>query len=349
MPAVSTRRIVYLVFSLAVTVAIFGYLFRQVSWAEVADVLVGMNRQALAGFVALSLAMSAFRTWRFAVLLAFSGYRPGRLALFLVVIVRNFFSDLLPARLGTLVYVYLANQRLGVPFSAAASSFAIAFLFDVLALAPMLLLAAALAGSVAGIAPGTLVLASGVLFVLGAVVLFALPTVTRWAVRLLRHARFVPERLRHALDDALSDTAGELDRVRRGGIYGKVFALSLMVRLCKYASLYVLLYALVEPLGYGLDALPAPQVLLGLVVPEMAASLPVSGIGGFGAYEGAWAYVFGLLLFPTDLAALTAVSHHLFTQVYGALLGAAALLALLAPELPAMLRRSRHQASRRRR
>jgi hypothetical protein len=63
----------------------------------------------------------------------------------------------------------------------------------------------------------------------------------------------------------------------------------------------------------------------------LAASLPVSGIGAFGAYEGAWAAAFELLGFPGHLAKLTAVSHHLFTQVYGYSLGALAFLLLLLP------------------
>ncbi len=328
-----TRRNVYLFLSAAVTLSILGYLFSHVSVGEVSDVIANMNRKALAGFVMLSFAMSFFRTWRFAVLLALSGYRPSRLALFLVVIVRNFFSDLLPARVGTLVYVYLATQRLAVPFGAAASSFAVAFLFDVLALAPLLVVAAFLAGAVGGISSSALFAGSVVLFALAAAVLAALPAMARYGVRLVEAAGFVPDRFRDRWRDAIESAGEEVERVIRAGIYAKIFALSIMVRLCKYASLYLLLYALVEPLGFTLDQLPVPTVMLGLVAPELAASLPISGIGGFGAYEGAWAVVFGLLVFPQEVASLTAISHHLFTQVYGALLGATALALLSGPEL----------------
>ena len=56
------------------------------------------------------------------------------------------------------------------------------------------------------------------------------------------------------------------------------------------------------------------------------------GIAAFGAYEGAWAFTFELLGYPGHIAKLTAISHHLFTQVYGYLLGASAFLLLLLPQ-----------------
>ena len=68
----------------------------------------------------------------------------------------------------------------------------------------------------------------------------------------------------------------------------------------------------------------------------MAASLPISGIAGFGAYEGAWAGVFILLGFPAAMAKATSLSHHLVTQLYGYLIGIASILTLLA--LPARRR-----------
>ena len=324
-----TRRHLFIAFSALTTVAIFGYLFQYVTISDVVDIIRNMNRAALAGFVGLSLTMSVFRAWRFAVLLNLSGYRPGRLALFLVVIVRNFFSDLLPARLGTLVYVYLVTNRLGVPFGAAASSFAVSFLFDMLALAPILVVAAILASGFDVVSPGLLTAGSVVLFAAAAAVMACLPALARLTAGLV--SRVAPRRVRSTWSSAIASAGEELERVRRGGIYTKIFVLSMMVRLCKYGSLYVLLYALLQPLGYTFADLPPPEMIFGLVAPELAASLPISGIGGFGVYEGTWALVFTLLDFPRELASLTAVSHHLFTQVYGAVLGALALLALVIP------------------
>ncbi len=111
----------------------------------------------------------------------------------------------------------------------------------------------------------------------------------------------------------------------------RVLVLSLGVRCCKYLSLYVLLLALVLPLGYLPGDFPLPKVFLGLTTAELAASLPISGIAGFGAYEGAWSLVFQLLGYPEKLSALTSISHHLLTQTFGYSLGGAAFLLLLLP------------------
>lgn len=325
------RRILFAILSTAVTVGILGYLFRFVSVEQVIDVIVNMDGAGLTGFIALSLAMSACRTWRYLVMLRLSGFRPGRAALFLVVVVRNFFSDMLPARIGTLVYVYLVTNRLGIPFGAAASSFALAFVFDMLALAPLLLAAIVLAGAGGSLDPVVLAAAAALLFAISVGVLMALPTLARTAARVTRATTVLPERLRSSWSRAFDDTCDDLGRIRRAGVYGRLLGISLLVRLAKYGSLYMLLYAMVEPLGYGFADLPPPEVLLGLVAPELAASLPISGLAGFGAYEGAWALVFGLLVFPQELATLTAISHHVFTQAYGASLGLSALAILMLP------------------
>ncbi len=331
-PAASfRRRIIYLLFSIAVTVGIMGYLFTHVTLTEVIDLIVNMDRRGLAAFFAMSVFMSVMRTWRYALVLNLSGFRPGKVALFLVVIVRNFFSDLLPARIGTLIYIYLVNSRLGVPFGAAASSFAMAFLFDIIALAPMILVAALLVGSTGAMSAMTLVIASAALLGVFVLVLVVLPSLTGHFARLVERLSLLPARYREQWASALADVERELNRARGGSVYTKLLLISLLVRVGKYGSLYFLLYALLAPLGYTLAELDVPRVFIGLIGPELAASLPISGIGGFGAYEGTWAFIFELLGFPGQIAKLTAVSHHLFTQVYGYLLGALALLVLLIP------------------
>ncbi|MBN1269061.1 MAG: flippase-like domain-containing protein, partial [Kiritimatiellae bacterium] len=220
---------------------------------------------------------------------------------------------------------------LGVPFSAAASSFALAFLFDLIALAPMIAIAALAAGASTGLSAPVLVAGGIALAVVTGAILFALPHLfhlVAWFLdRLvtLTRGRFVRWK------EAWAAAEEDIRIARRSGIYFRMLVLSILVRVAKYGSLYVFLYALINPLGYGFPKLPVPRVFLGLCSAELAASLPISGIAGFGAYEGAWALVFQLLGFPADIAKLTSISHHLFTQVYGYSVGALALALLLLP------------------
>ena len=112
-----------------------------VSLAEVVDLLRGISFRWIVLFLLLSFSMSLFRAWRSQLVLNASGYHPNTIALFLIILVRNFFSDLLPARLGTLIYIYLVQTRLGIAFGPAASSFAYDFVFDMVSLALLIILA----------------------------------------------------------------------------------------------------------------------------------------------------------------------------------------------------------------
>jgi len=326
----TARRLIYFVFSLGVTVGVFAFLFRNISLREVVDLILNSHRGALVLFVLLSLTMSVLRTWRYSMVLNVLGHVPSRVALYLVVLVRNFFSDLLPARLGTLIYVYIVTSRLGVPFGAAAASFALAFLFDIIALVPLLLVAALCSVATAGVPGWLLVSGSLVVAVVSLSVLFAMEPVLRLGTSLFSRLPMSPEGRCQKLFGHWQAAEQEIHRAKEAGIYWKLLLLSAGVRVFKYTSLYVLLVGLVMPLGYTLSQLSIPRVFVGLCASELAASLPISGIAGFGAYEGTWALVFDLLGFK-NIAQITSVSHHLVTQVYGYGLGVLALLVLLLP------------------
>jgi len=334
------NRVFYVLFSAAVTVAVFWYLFSHVTPADVLRIIRDSDVRGIALFAVLSLVMSVFRTWRYGLILNAAGQAPGSVALFLVTLVRNLFSDLLPARLGSLIYVYIITGRLGIPFGPAASSFALAFVFDLMAIAPMIGLAVLWIGAGMELPVTGLLVAGGVLLLVVGAVLYALPFLARLAGRVVRGAGVLGERRCARWSEAFFETERDIVRTRKAGVYTRLFVLSLAVRICKYASLYALLYGLLHPLGYGFVDLSVAKVFLGICSSEVAASLPVSGIAGFGMYEGAWSAVFALLGFPDRIAQLTSISHHLVTQVWGYSLGAGALVILLLPLFKGRMLRS---------
>lgn len=320
----------FFLFSVAVSGGIFTYLLTTVSPAEILNAIKGLTPRWIILFLLFSFGQTLFRTWRYNLLLSTAGYRPDSLALFLITLVRGFFSDLLPARLGTLIYIFLVQTRLGIPFGPAASSFAYSFLFDIISLAFLIILAvlwqssgvfspAALFGGAAGIG------------LAGIAILLALPYILRMMATVSTKIPMASQIFRQRLHNALQEAGDTMAAAREQGVFWRVLALSLGVRSCKYLSLYVLLLALVLPMGFTRESFPLAKVFLGLCSAELAASLPVSGIAGFGAYEGAWALVFQLLGYPERIAVLTSISHHLLTQVYGYSLGAFSLLLLLLP------------------
>ena len=305
-----------------------GWLFSTVSPGEILRLIAEADLRGILMFAGLSLASSVFRAWRYRLLLQAAGVAVGRGLLFLVVLVRNQFADLLPARIGSLVYIYVMTNRLGVSLPAAGSTFAVSFLYDILAMAPLLAAAALDLGAVEGPGAGFFLGAAIILLVAPLALLRLLEPLCRAGADLVARAG------RRSIRDRAADLRGigsELAKIREAGLHGRVFVLSLFVRVAKYPSLYVFLWAMLAPRGYDLDSLRPAVVFVGVLAAEIAASLPVSGIGGFGAYEGAWALVFELLGFPAAIARATSVAHHLFTQVWGYGLGTAALLLLLLP------------------
>jgi uncharacterized protein (TIRG00374 family) len=328
--SVNLQQICYYFFTLVVAAAIFAYLFSHVSLSEIANLIQKTDVGTFFLFIVISLTGTVFRTWRYRLLLRTSGNASGFFALYLVALVRNLFSDLLPARIGSLVYVYIINTRLGVPFGTAVSSFALAFIFDIIALA-LLIICVALIVSAAAISPALIVSSGVALGVLSVVILYGMPFLFRIIGRMIDVVTFIPAKRRSVWQKALDSAAAGVRQAYEAGVYFQILIVSLCVRLCKYLSLYVLLLALVHQFGLGVGQFPFPKVFLGLCTAEFAASLPISGIAGFGVYEGAWALVFQLLGYSKKLAILTSVSHHLITQIFGYSLGAIALLILILP------------------
>ncbi|MBM9530912.1 flippase-like domain-containing protein, partial [Desulfoprunum benzoelyticum] len=317
--------------SLAVTILVFLWIGRDIEAIDVVDAITAIAPPEILLFFVSSLFMSICRSWRLLLLLEPVGYRPGRLAMLLTVLVRNLFADLLPARLGGLIYLWLCRTRLGVSLDAASSSMAIAFVFDMIAVAPLLIVVGLVIAGELGIA-GILIWAFGLTIAGGALVaLLLLAPLADYAARLIPRLPLLPERAKSGLAAFAASVAEDVRVTRRAGILLPVVVLSVLVRLAKYTAMYFLLLGIVMPMGFGLAELPPHKGLVGLIAPEIAASLPISGIGGFGAYEGTWAVAFHFLGLPEAMAKLTGVAHHLFTQAYGAGIGLTALLVLFLP------------------
>ncbi len=324
------RQVQFTIFSIAVTGSVFAYLLSKVSFVDVLNIIKDIPVLWIALFVLFSFTMSGFRVWRYQLLLGMSGYNVSSFPLFLVTLVRNFFSDLLPARLGTLVYIYLIRTRLGIPLAPAMSSFAYSFLFDIMSLSILLVPATLVAGF--GFRSSSVLWAGGVVLAgISLLILQALPWISHMVAKSITTWKVIPETWRDRIHVELKNTEKHLLLARRKGMYWRILALSLGVRSCKYLALYVLLLGLVLPQGYQIQDFPLAKVFLGLCSAELASSLPISGIAGFGAYEGAWSLVFQLLGYEERIAVLTSISHHLFTQVYGYSLGGVALLILMLP------------------
>ncbi|RMG40936.1 MAG: UPF0104 family protein [Candidatus Dadabacteria bacterium] len=319
--------------SAVISIAVLYLVFSRIDAGDIYRMLTSVDKRFLLVFMLLSVTMSLFRVWRYLLLLDISGFRPSKIRLFLVVLARNLCSDLLPARLGSLVYILLVTLKLGVSLPAATSSFALAFIFDLIAVVPLVIAALILGASrIEAINSHMLLAASGTVLLLLVILLKFLPQIFGATAAVLSRSGTDILWIQR-IQQTLTASAEELKKASRAGVYLKVLLLSLIVRVSKYASLYVFALALLIQHGIGIFDVNVESMFLAICSAEFAASLPVSGIAGFGAYEGTWMVAFKMLGFSSKLAALTAVSHHLFTQLWGYSLGVLAFIILAA--LPA--------------
>jgi hypothetical protein len=308
-----------IVLSLVFSAVLLYILFRQIPAGDFSGMLTSLQLPALFGYLAVSLFAAFLRAWRYRILL-----RPVTIGwgdMMIVTLVRNAFDDLLPARIGSLSYIYVLNDRLEKPFENAASSFVTAFVFDFLTIAPFFVLAIGFVGfSEAGVFP--------VAAISGAALFFGIFVFIAWKIDvLIKIVRNIAAALvghkararRPAVDRALrklDQTAVLLKQTRERGVYPAVFVLSFFIRLGKYISLFLLLFAVLHGQGVAWAHLSFWKTVLGLDGAELTAALPIKGLAGFGTWESAWAATMRLMRFDPRLAILSGLGIHLITNVF---------------------------------
>jgi uncharacterized membrane protein YbhN (UPF0104 family) len=258
--------------------------------------------------------------------------------MFLVTFIRNCFDDLLPARIGSLSYIYVLNKRLEFSFESAASTFVVAFVLDFLTLSPFLALAIFIVGlgTSAVSTPGLLLLAL-LFFIIILVILWQIIPIFRAALNLYRSFLKIlkagqKKRARHSIAK-LEMILDSLAEIKAKKIYVPLFLLSLLIRLGKYVSLYFLLFAILRSHGFLMKDLSFWKTILGITGAEMTSALPVKGLADFGTWESAWAVAFRLMNFEAGLAILSGIGVHLITNLFEYSLGFLSILILAVPHM----------------
>ena len=255
--------------------------------------------------------------------------------LVLVTAVRNMAVDLVPARAGAAAsYLYLVTARLGLPLEAGVASFALSFILDTLAVAPLLVLALLVVGE----RP----LAAGrprrreprdPARVRGRTLGAGPDPPARRGGRGPAAGPRGPARCRSS-----TRRPGEVARRERVRTLVPALGLSLLLRLTKYGAYYCLLQALLASQDQAGLQLSFLRVFLSVAGAEMAASLPLPTLMSVGPYEAAGAAGFAFWLgLPRELATLAVTAFHGLSQVHDYGLGLLALVWIMAtrPRRPA--------------
>jgi glycosyltransferase 2 family protein len=330
------NRLVYIILSGFVSVGLLWLLLSQVKTEDVVQAISHVFIPALLIYAAVALIAAWLRAWRYKWLL-----RPRTISwpnMFLVTFIRNSLIDLLPARIGSLSYIYVLNKRLGFPFETATSSFVLAFVLDFLTLSPFLVVSAIAVGLGANaLSTPTLLILAALFFLLVFLVYWKLIPVARFSLalfrRILRLARIEEKPAARTAVNKFELTILALDSVQGRGKAIPIFLLSLLIRLAKYISVFALYFGLLRSQGLALGDLSFWTFILGLSGAELSSALPIKGLAGFGTWESAWALTFRLMNFNPRLAIISGIGVHLLTNIFEYALGIGSILILAWPYL----------------
>jgi hypothetical protein len=320
----------------AVSIFLVWLLMRGLSWQSIGRSILSASPWKLALYALIGLGGLWLRAIRFRMVLPEP--KPATGPAFCATAIQNALGDLVPARLASFgSYVWLMNRRLAVTAEAAASTFIVSFVFDLVTLGPLLLIAAAVRFGIAAPAGETLfslewtAAFAAVFFAASAAAAWWLGPLTRVLVRL-------PRALAHGREDNfwarsaafLDRIAASLEAVRHAGALVRLLTVSLAIRLAKYASLFALTESLLAGTAIGVAHPNFWDLVIGVSATELIASLPIPAIGQFGVWEGGMVGVLLLMGFSREPATLVAFGVHGITTAYEYLLALLALGALLA-------------------
>ncbi len=279
-------------------------------------------------YLVAGIAQSLLRAVRYRVILSASEEQvPGLFHMFLVSMSRNMFVDMLPARLGELSYIAMLNRGFTVRAEACLSSLAISFVFDLIALALLLVCLLCYQLAVSALQPWLIGTVLMVILVSAGLLVFLFPIMTligRQLGRIQQENRTLLGRM----TGLVRDTADALQQVRNAGIIIPLVVLSLGVRFFKYLGLYLIFLAIVLPSFSGIDTNAAP-VLITLISAEAGASLPVPAFMSFGTYEAGGALAMIALGAEKVTSGLIMLALHMWSQFIDYFLGISALVFFL--------------------
>ena len=293
---------------------LFGTGIDDATRPSLLELLRGTILSTVAIYVVLTFVSILLRAIRYRVLVRASSSDdiPSLFQFAMVTGVRNMMVDLLPARLGELVYVALLNRGYAVRASHCLSSLSIAVVFDFIALGFIILISGLILVSTGDSTTWiwvTLILVSIVVLIAVMSLTVLLPQLIQLFNRVHIERKWFKAMLSFAeqLDDSIRTC-------RRAGVFGWVFVLSLTIRGLKYAGLFMLFMAVAAPAFPQLADASWEKVLAALVGAEKSAGLPIPAFMSFGTYETGGTLTLVALGFSGADSFLAMLGVHVWSQ-----------------------------------
>jgi len=325
---------IILVVALGAFLVYFYFRIGQLNFSELKEILLNMYKPTLVLALAIMLLSNFFRAYRKNILVG--SQRIGMGDMFLVAMIRNAFNMVLPARTGELSYVYILTQRFQFPLEIGISTLMVVLIFDLVIVFSLIIISLIIVGvSTFAIPPISVAIIAIILLGISLLILLYLSKIIDFILMVYRKAleRFkVKEgKIIYRIYKKLLDINDNLKIIRGRKIYWKVYLSSIAIRVLKFTSYYLVIHAILSPLGYTFSELNFWVILLATVAAEISATLPTHAFAGFGTYEGAFALAAIPLGFVQGSEITVGFAYHIVVLVFTVILGIIAMIIINLP------------------
>jgi len=336
----SKKGLIFRIMNIVVVVG-FGaflvyYLLGKISIGQIRDAIAGMNKPFLVLGLAVMLVSIFLRAYRKKILVG--SERINMTDMFLVVLVRNAFNMVLPARTGELSYVYVLERKFKFPIEVGISTLAIVLIFDLVIVFSLIVISiiVVLINKYSGSYLVVVFIALVLLVVLILILLYfskVIGFIIKIIEKILKRYRIGKNRAIQVIYKKLIDINKNIEIIQERRIYWKVSISSIVIRILKFVAYYILIYAILRPEGYTFRDLNFWIIFLAVEAAEISAVLPTHALAGFGTYEGAFLLILGIFGFTTTGITITALAfgYHTITLAFIVILGIIAMIILSMP------------------
>lgn len=338
----SKRNLILKIINIAVVVG-FGiflvvFLLKDINLTDIKNAIVNCYKPSLISAFMIVLISDIFRAYRKQLLVGTDKIR--FFDMYLVALIRNAFTMVLPARTGEISYIYVLTRKFKFPVEIGISTLAIVMVFDLAIVFSLIVIAIIIVWITVGfgslsISSWPVILIAGILLIISLLLLFYLSAIIRFFLNLINKlmlkTRIGRNRIMQYIFRKLQDINTSIEIIKQRKIYGKVYIYSIICRVLKFAAYYMAIHAILKPMGYGFSSLNFWIIFLATVVAEISAVLPTHALAGFGTYEGAFALAFVSLGFPVSLSKIVGFSYHIIMLSFSVMLGVISMVIISMP------------------
>jgi len=302
--------------------------------SDIKQALLNMYKPTLIAGLAIMLLSNLFRAYRKNILVGSD--RIGMGDMFLVAMIRNAFNMVLPARTGELSYVYVLTRRFMFPLEIGVSTLMVVMVFDLVIVFSLIVISIVIVGiNTYAISSVLVVIIAAALLIGSLLILFFLSDIIGFFImiykKLLKRFKVSEKKMIHRIYNKILDINNNLKLIRGRKIYWKVYLSSIAARLFKYTSYYLIIHAILSPLGYSFSDLNYWAILLATMAAEISAVLPTHAFAGLGTYEYSFIWVLVFLGFDEKISKIVGFSYHFITLSFTVILGIIAMIIISLP------------------